>query len=97
MTINEWKWTSRDGLEMYARSWTPEEQPKAVVCLIHGHGEQVIHRPRRRLPGERGQRQLQFVQPSAGPDRKPTFVAMTTSLRRDLSARPSSVSDSPPA
>ncbi len=41
MTINEWKWTSRDGLELYARSWTPEGQPKAVVCLIHGHGEHV--------------------------------------------------------
>jgi alpha-beta hydrolase superfamily lysophospholipase len=40
MVINEWKWTSRDGLELYARSWTPEH-PKAIVCLIHGHGEHV--------------------------------------------------------
>lgn len=41
MTLSEWKWKSRDGLQLYARSWTPEEQPKAVVCLIHGHGEHV--------------------------------------------------------
>ena len=41
MAVNEWKWTSRDGLEMYARGWIPEEQPKAVVCLVHGLGEHV--------------------------------------------------------
>lgn len=40
MTTTEWKWTSRDGLEMYARSWVPEN-PKAVICFIHGHGEHV--------------------------------------------------------
>jgi alpha-beta hydrolase superfamily lysophospholipase len=36
----EWKWKSRDGLEMYARGWKPEN-PKAVVVLVHGHGEHV--------------------------------------------------------
>ncbi|MGC1376508.1 MAG: lysophospholipase [Anaerolineales bacterium] len=41
MTANEWKWTSRDGLEMYARGWIPAEQPKAVICLVHGLGEHV--------------------------------------------------------
>jgi len=41
MTVSQWKWTSRDGLEMYARSWTPEGAPKAVVCLVHGHGEHI--------------------------------------------------------
>ena len=40
MTISEWKWKSRDGLEMYARSWA-HENPKTIVCLIHGHGEHV--------------------------------------------------------
>lgn len=40
MTISEWKWKSRDALEMYARSCAPEN-PKAVVCLIHGHGEHI--------------------------------------------------------
>lgn len=40
-TIAEWKWKTRDGLNLYARSWTPEGPAKAVVCLIHGHGEHV--------------------------------------------------------
>jgi alpha-beta hydrolase superfamily lysophospholipase len=40
MKTFEWKWKSRDGLEMYARGWSPEA-PKAVVVLVHGHGEHV--------------------------------------------------------
>jgi len=36
----DWKWKSRDGLELYARGWKPEN-PKAVVVLVHGHGEHV--------------------------------------------------------
>jgi alpha-beta hydrolase superfamily lysophospholipase len=40
METFEWKWKSRDGLEMYARGWKPEA-PKAVVVLVHGHGEHV--------------------------------------------------------
>jgi alpha-beta hydrolase superfamily lysophospholipase len=39
MKTREWKWTSHDGLEMYAQSWEPDEDPKAVVCLVHGLGE----------------------------------------------------------
>ena len=38
---NEWKWQSRDGLTMYARRWMPEAPPKAVICLLHGHGEHI--------------------------------------------------------
>lgn len=30
---------SRDGLKLFGRSWLPEADPVAVVCLIHGHGE----------------------------------------------------------
>lgn len=41
MAIVEWKWQSRDGLQMYARRWQPEGRPKALVCLIHGHGEHI--------------------------------------------------------
>src|SRR6478609_4587987 len=41
MPIAEWKWATRDGLQIYARSWTPEEAPKAVICLLHGHGEHI--------------------------------------------------------
>lgn len=40
MESYEWKWKSRDGLEMYAHGWKPEK-PKAVVALIHGHGEHI--------------------------------------------------------
>lgn len=39
MKATEWSWKSNDGLEMYAQSWEPEGDPKAVVCLAHGLGE----------------------------------------------------------
>jgi acylglycerol lipase len=35
---SERTWKSKDGLEMFSRSWGPET-PKAVVCLVHGLGE----------------------------------------------------------
>lgn len=40
MSMIEWKWKSRDGLDMAARGWAPEK-PRAVVCLVHGLGEHV--------------------------------------------------------
>lgn len=39
MNTREWTWKSHDGLEMYAQSWEPGENAKAVVCLVHGLGE----------------------------------------------------------
>jgi alpha-beta hydrolase superfamily lysophospholipase len=30
---------SKDGLKLYVQGWEPEKRPKAVVALIHGHGE----------------------------------------------------------
>jgi alpha-beta hydrolase superfamily lysophospholipase len=44
METFEWKWKSRDGLEMYARGWKPET-PRAVVVLVHGLGEHVNRYP----------------------------------------------------
>jgi alpha-beta hydrolase superfamily lysophospholipase len=44
MDTFEWKWKSRDGLDLYARGWKPEA-PKAVVVLVHGHGEHVNRYP----------------------------------------------------
>ena len=42
MKISEWNWkSSYDGLDMYARSWAPEGQPKAVLVLVIGLGEHV--------------------------------------------------------
>lgn len=39
MKTREWTWKSHDDLEMYTQSWEPEENSKAVVCLVHGLGE----------------------------------------------------------
>ncbi len=36
----EWVWNASDGLSLCARGWAPA-RPKAVVCLVHGHGEHV--------------------------------------------------------
>lgn len=36
----ETRWTSRDGLEIFAQGWEPEaREVKAVICLVHGLGE----------------------------------------------------------
>jgi acylglycerol lipase len=36
----EMNWKARDGLDIFAQGWEPTIlQPKAVVCLVHGHGE----------------------------------------------------------
>lgn len=40
MKTFDWKWKSRDGLELAALGWAPET-PKAVVVLVHGHGEHI--------------------------------------------------------
>ncbi len=40
METVEWKWNSRDGIQMYARNWKPSD-PKAVVVLVHGLGEHI--------------------------------------------------------
>ena len=40
METFEWKWKSRDGLELWSRGWKPEN-PKAVIVLVHGHGEHL--------------------------------------------------------
>jgi acylglycerol lipase len=39
MDISEWNWKSCNGLDLYARAWAPERPPKAVIMLVHGHGE----------------------------------------------------------
>jgi acylglycerol lipase len=36
----ETKWTTHDGLEIFAQGWEPDHrEPKAVICLVHGLGE----------------------------------------------------------
>ncbi len=34
-------WESKDGIKFYVLGWEPVAKPKAVVCLVHGHGEHV--------------------------------------------------------
>jgi len=41
MKTVKWHWKSQDGLEMYAQSWEPDDEPKAVVSLVHGLGEHI--------------------------------------------------------
>jgi alpha-beta hydrolase superfamily lysophospholipase len=41
METSEWIWKSSDGLDMYARGWVPQGKPKAVLVLLHGHGEHI--------------------------------------------------------
>jgi acylglycerol lipase len=42
MKISEWNWKSCNGLDLYARSWEPDGKPKAVIMLVHGHGEHLL-------------------------------------------------------
>ena len=39
--MSEWTWKSRDGLEMFSRSWEPAGEPSAVICLVNGLGEHI--------------------------------------------------------
>jgi len=39
MKTFELHWQTRDGLDIFARGWEPEQAPKAVVYLVHGLGE----------------------------------------------------------
>jgi alpha-beta hydrolase superfamily lysophospholipase len=41
MKIFEANLKSRDGIHLFVRGWEPDAKPKAVVALIHGHGEHI--------------------------------------------------------
>ena len=41
MEIIESKRESKDGITFYSRTWEPDAQAKAVVALVHGHGEHI--------------------------------------------------------
>ena len=41
MKTYESGWENKDDLKFYIRSWVPDKKPKAVVALVHGHGEHV--------------------------------------------------------
>lgn len=35
------KLNTRNGIELHSELWTPSDQPKFVVCIVHGQGEHV--------------------------------------------------------
>lgn len=37
----KWRFKSQDGLELFAHAFPAQEEPKAVVCIVHGHGEHI--------------------------------------------------------
>lgn len=39
MIHNEFNWKSEDGKKIYAQSWQPDGEIKAVICMVHGLGE----------------------------------------------------------
>jgi len=39
MKHEEFQWLSNDGLKLFAQKWEPEGEAKAVISLVHGHGE----------------------------------------------------------
>ena len=41
MKTFESKLKSNDGIDFYVRGWEPDAKPKAIIALIHGHGEHV--------------------------------------------------------
>lgn len=41
MKTFETDWTDHQGLKFYARGWEPDTSPKALVALVHGHGEHI--------------------------------------------------------
>ncbi len=41
MTFDKFDLISRDGLKLYGQAWLPDNEPDAVMCLVHGHGEHI--------------------------------------------------------
>jgi acylglycerol lipase len=41
MKTFESSWTDQQGLKFYSKGWEPDVAPKAVVALVHGHGEHI--------------------------------------------------------
>lgn len=41
MKTKEFSWKTIDDLEIYGKYWAPENDIKAVLCLVHGMGEHI--------------------------------------------------------
>lgn len=42
MNSDTWTWTTADGLQLHARSWSSQGPAKAVIALVHGLGSHVM-------------------------------------------------------
>jgi alpha-beta hydrolase superfamily lysophospholipase len=41
MQQKEFSWKTKDGLNLYAKEWTPDGKVKASIALVHGLGEHI--------------------------------------------------------
>lgn len=41
MHTNELELSTKDGLTLVGKNWLPENEPKRIICLVHGHGEHI--------------------------------------------------------
>lgn len=41
MSTKEFNWQTIDGIDVYGKYWTPENEIKAVICAVHGMGEHI--------------------------------------------------------
>jgi len=41
MNETEYRWTTRDNVRLYAKSWETEFPPKGIINLVHGLGEHI--------------------------------------------------------
>jgi alpha-beta hydrolase superfamily lysophospholipase len=39
MLHTEYEWRSKEGNQVFAQSWLPDDQMKGIICLVHGLGE----------------------------------------------------------
>ncbi len=37
----KWRFKTQDGLELFAHAFPAKDTPKAVLCIVHGHGEHI--------------------------------------------------------
>ncbi|MBT3189812.1 MAG: alpha/beta hydrolase [Anaerolineae bacterium] len=37
----KWRFKSKDGLKLFTHAFPSENPPKAIVCMVHGHGEHI--------------------------------------------------------
>ena len=41
MKVQEYYWKTTDGLKLFGQYWTPDNDIKGVICLVHGMGEHI--------------------------------------------------------